>query len=81
MKYTGLVDRTSLQSFLLCDKMVTLWRLAALNPSNSRDFKTSLKIKFKDWQKKIMCTVCNILFIHCYIYCTDKQNLHNKYCR
>lgn len=48
---------------LLCDEMVTLWRLAALNPSISSDHKASLKIKFKDWQEKLFSRVSdNIIF-------------------
>lgn len=43
---------------LLCDEMVTLWRLAALNPSISAEHKTSLKIKFNDWQEKLFSRVC-----------------------
>lgn len=46
---------------LLCDEMVTLWRLAALNPSISPDHKTTLKTKFMDWQEKIFSRVCDYI--------------------
>lgn len=45
---------------LLCDEMVSLWRLAALNPSISPDHRTSLKIKFQDWQEKLFSRVCKL---------------------
>lgn len=48
---------------LLCDEMVTLWRLAALNPSISPDHKAALKIKFNDWQEKLFSRVNNYIFI------------------
>ncbi|XP_025198718.1 zinc finger SWIM domain-containing protein 8-like [Melanaphis sacchari] len=59
-KHTGPAGNTNTASHacaLLCDEMVTLWRLAALNPSISPDHKTSLKTKFKDWQEKIFTRV------------------------
>jgi len=52
---------------LLCDEMVTLWRLAALNPSISCDHKASLKIKFNDWQEKLFSRVCRYLLYICFI--------------
>lgn len=67
IKHTGPAGNTNTASHacaLLCDEMVTLWRLAALNPSISPDHKASLKIKFKDWQEKIFSRVCQMLTIH-----------------
>lgn len=60
-QHTGPAGNTNTASHacaLLCDEMVTLWRLAALNPSISPDHKSALKVKFKDWQEKIFSRVC-----------------------
>ncbi|XP_050525577.1 zinc finger SWIM domain-containing protein 8 homolog [Daktulosphaira vitifoliae] len=59
-KHSGPAGNTNTASHacaLLCDEMVTLWRLAALNPSISPDHRVSLKIKFQDWQGKIFSRV------------------------
>lgn len=48
---------------LLCDEMVTLWRLAASNPSISPEQKDSLRLKFQDWQEKIYSRVSSSIFI------------------
>jgi len=57
------INKASHACALLCDEMVSLWRLAALNPSISPDHKTSLKIKFKDWQEKLFTRVCKLYYI------------------
>ncbi|XP_050442654.1 zinc finger SWIM domain-containing protein 8 homolog isoform X2 [Adelges cooleyi] len=59
-KHTGPAGNTNTASHacaLLCDEMVTLWRLAALNPSISPDHRVALKQKFQDWQGKIFSRV------------------------
>jgi len=64
-QHTGSAGNTNTASHacaLLCDEMVSLWRLAALNPSISPDHKTALKIKFKDWQDKLIVRVCKICY-------------------
>lgn len=65
-QHTGPAGNTNTASHacaLLCDEMVTLWRLAALNPSISPDLKAALKIKFKDWQEKLISRVCDIYIL------------------
>jgi len=60
IKHTGPAGNTNTACHacaLLCDEMVTLWRLAVLNPSISPDHKISLKMKFKEWQENIFATV------------------------
>lgn len=72
-QHTGSAGNTNTASHacaLLCDEMVSLWRLAALNPSISPDHKTALKIKFKDWQDKLInrvCNVCNVVYFIVFI--------------
>lgn len=68
-QHTGPAGNTNTASHacaLLCDEMVTLWRLAALNPSISPEHKAALKIKFQEWQPKIFARVCVCLYINYY---------------
>lgn len=46
----------------LCDEIVSLWRLAALNPAITPKERVSLCWKFKDWHLKIIELV-NCLFV------------------
>lgn len=60
-QHTGPAGSTNMASHacaLLCDEMVSLWRLAALNPSVSPGYRASLKVKFQDWQDKLFSRVC-----------------------
>lgn len=43
----------------LCDEIVILWRLAALNPGISPDERKMLQQQFKDWHLKIVDKVNN----------------------
>ena len=38
----------------LCDEIVVLWRLAALNPALSPQEREQLKVQFKTWHLKVL---------------------------
>jgi len=64
-QHTGSAGNTNTASHacaLLCDEMVSLWRLAALNPFISPEHKMALKIKFQDWQDKLINRVCKVCY-------------------
>jgi hypothetical protein len=42
----------------LCDEIVVLWRLAALNPGLSPEERELLQTQFKQWHLKIIEKVC-----------------------
>lgn len=50
----------------LCDEIVSLWRLAALNPAISPKERISLCWKFKDWHFKIIDLVIYENFVSLY---------------
>lgn len=57
----------------LCDEIVVLWRLAALNPGLSPEERELLHGQFRDWHLKIVEKVsessCRIVFIFVCLEC------------
>lgn len=65
-QHAGAAGSTNMASHacaLLCDEMVSLWRLAALNPGISPSHKAAWKIKFQDWQDKLYSRVCDYIIV------------------
>lgn len=58
----------------LCDEIVVLWRLAALNPRLSPQERDDMSKQFKDWHLKTIDKVlCHFFMIEVFAVVVDRQ--------